>query len=154
MRILLLRHGEAMYGYGVRDEHRHLTRRGRAQATAVGRHLRAQGGFEGTEVWTSPLVRAVQTTELALRGWRCPAVVEAKPWLAFGRVGELLDGLLEAEAHSVMLVGHLPLHGEAARVLAGSQAVANPSPGTLIVLDGEPEPGGCQVIDRFDASDG
>ena len=136
---------------GVRDDHRHLTRRGREQATAVGRHLRTQDGVEAMQVWTSPLVRAVQTTELALRGSRSQALPEVKPWLAFGRVGELLDGLIEAEASAVLLVGHLPLHGEVARVLAGSQALPDPRPGTLVVFEGEPEPSGCRLIDRFEA---
>ena len=146
MRILLLRHGQA----GGRMDDPELTEAGRARALAVGHHLRTLCGLEGARVRTSPRVRAKQTAELALRGWGGEATPEICGWLADERVGDVLAHLEEQEGdRAVLLVGHLPLLGVVARVLAGDAGIRPPQPGTLLVLDGEPEPGGCRLAERF-----
>jgi phosphohistidine phosphatase len=66
MLVTLVRHGDANPQSGALDDAgRALSHRGREQARASGRAL-AEQGAKITHVWTSPLVRAVQTAELML----------------------------------------------------------------------------------------
>ncbi len=147
MRILLLRHGQAAAG-GIPDALRHLTARGRQQALAAGEWLAAEGLAPG-RVWCSPFVRTVQTAELAAQGWGVSEPVEARAWLAGGALGELLDAVAaEIDELPVLLVGHLPDLGHLARLLTGLPRLPDPSPGTLIALEGEPIPGRCSLTGR------
>ncbi len=63
MRVVLVRHGEASDPYASSDGSRHLTLRGREVTREVARQLRARGVVP-TAMYTSPLVRAVQTAEI------------------------------------------------------------------------------------------
>ena len=149
MRIGLLRHGQAAVG-DYPDALRHLTATGRRQAVQAGEALAAQGVPPG-RVWCSPLVRAVQTAELAARGWGVTDPLEARSWLADGSTGAVLDALAVLPAtRPVLLVGHLPQLGHLARHLTGLPRLQSPSPGTLVLLEGEPEIGECRVIARHD----
>ena len=66
MQVFLVRHAEAVdETLDRRDPHRHLTPQGRIQARALGDRLRWHDCVP-THVWTSPLVRAVQTAELVM----------------------------------------------------------------------------------------
>ena len=57
-----MRHGEAVDPYAATEPHRHLTVRGRQVSHDVGLALRARG-LVPTAIYSSPLVRAVQTAE-------------------------------------------------------------------------------------------
>jgi phosphohistidine phosphatase len=106
MQAFLIRHAEAVpETIALRDPHRHLTAHGRGQARALGEKLRAHGVIP-THVWTSPLVRAVQTAELV----RPDLLIEGVPDLApDGNVRDVIAAVqaLPADA-TVLLVGHEP----------------------------------------------
>lgn len=105
-----MRHAEAVdETLTLRDPYRHLTTHGRKQARALGDRLRWHDCVP-TRIWTSPLVRAVQTAELAATGLACSTQIEIVPDLApDGNARELLHAVraLPADA-AVMLVGHEP----------------------------------------------
>lgn len=152
MRIILLRHGKAVSSseVGGVDEHRYLTQHGRQQARLAGQWLSGRSELSPGRVWVSPLVRAVQTAELAVGVWGAPGVVESKRALGLQDNSAVMDSLMTlGGGTTVLLVGHLPQMGDLARILAGQPDIASPTPGTAIVLQGRPEPDGCIVAARF-----
>ncbi len=121
MKLYFLRHAEAEDG--PVDEERQLTGKGRRDARRLGRHLR---GLEVSldRVFSSPLVRAVQTAELVLKGYgRRRPKVEETPMLTNATSGAAfrrwLRGLTEGE--SILLVGHEPSLSAHVRALLGLQ---------------------------------
>ena len=110
MQVFLIRHAAAVdETLTLRDPHRHLTAHGRAQARALGDRLRWHD-CTPAYVWTSPLVRAVQTAELVVAGIGAQVAIEVVPDLApDGNARELIVTLnrLPGDAH-VLLVGHEP----------------------------------------------
>ncbi|HUS27829.1 MAG TPA: phosphohistidine phosphatase SixA [Kofleriaceae bacterium] len=110
MDVFLIRHAEAIdETLELRDPMRHLTAHGREQAVALGDRLRWHD-CTPTHIWTSPLVRAVQTAELVAAGLASKISVEVVPALAPD--GELRSVVamvkaLAADAN-VVLVGHEP----------------------------------------------
>lgn len=115
----MIRHAEAIdETLELRDPHRHLTTRGRAQASALGERLRWHD-CTATALWTSPLVRAVQTAELVLGALGAALPVHAEPRLAPGGDVRALLSVLRAAEHSVALVGHEPILSGIGGVLTG-----------------------------------
>ncbi len=110
MQVFLIRHASAVdETLTLRDPHRHLTAAGRTQARSLGDRLRWHD-CTPTFVWSSPLVRALQTAELVIAGIGETVVVESVPQLApDGDARELVAAIkaLPADAH-VLLVGHEP----------------------------------------------
>ncbi|HEU4734757.1 MAG TPA: phosphohistidine phosphatase SixA [Kofleriaceae bacterium] len=113
MQVFLLRHAEAAQEtLAVRDPHRHLTPTGRRQARGIGDRLRWHD-CTPTHIWSSPLVRAIQTAELVAAGLQSDVAVETVPALAPGEnprdVVTALAALASGDASAVvMLVGHEP----------------------------------------------
>ncbi|MEZ4364534.1 MAG: histidine phosphatase family protein [Kofleriaceae bacterium] len=112
MQIFLIRHAEAVEEtLALRDPHRHLSDAGRAQARALGDRLRWHDCVP-TEVWTSPLVRAVQTTELVLTGLGLGdgvSVISAPALAPGGDARVIGDRLRELDGSAaVLVVGHEP----------------------------------------------
>jgi phosphohistidine phosphatase len=108
--VFLIRHAEAIdETLELKDPMRHLTGHGREQAVALGDRLRWHD-CSPTQIWTSPLVRAVQTAELVAAGLASKVAVEIMPALApredAHRVITALKAL--AAASNVILVGHEP----------------------------------------------
>jgi probable phosphoglycerate mutase len=91
--IWLVRHAEPSHA-GVRYLDEGLSERGRAQARALGRALRAAAV---DAAWTSPLPRARETAALALESSGIEARVE--PCLAEGSYGDF-EGLAAEEARA------------------------------------------------------
>ena len=152
MRIILLRHGQAVSAseVGGADDHRYLTQHGRLQAAQAGQWLSGRSELSPGRIWASPLVRAVQTAELAVAAWGAPGVVESRRFLGLQDNTAAVDALTTlGEGTTILLVGHLPQMGDLARILAGKPDIPSPSPGTAIVLQGRAEPGGCSVAARF-----
>src|SRR4051812_44558643 len=82
VQVFLVRHAEAVAEtVEVRDPYRNLSAIGRTQARALGDRMRWHD-CSPTHIWTSPLVRAVQTAELVTIGMQCELVVESRPELA------------------------------------------------------------------------
>ncbi|HVU18461.1 MAG TPA: phosphohistidine phosphatase SixA [Candidatus Didemnitutus sp.] len=61
MKIFLVRHAHAVDGEP--DDLRPLSSKGRKQIRTMAPFLKAEAGFDPTEIWHSPLLRAVQTAE-------------------------------------------------------------------------------------------
>lgn len=120
MLLTLVRHGDAGAPTNeLGDSGRCLSAHGRSQAHATGLAL-AQREVSPTAVWTSPLVRAVQTAELIVASLEFGGPVEARadlypdsaPRSLFMALAELGDDA------DVLVVGHMPyMAGAASEVL-------------------------------------
>ena len=110
MQVFLIRHAHATDETLVLgDPLRPLTAQGRVQARKLGEKLRWYDcGI--THVWTSPLVRAVQTAELVVAGLDHDITVDIAPDLApEGAQKDLVARVRKLPADSsIMLVGHEP----------------------------------------------
>jgi phosphohistidine phosphatase len=121
VQVFLIRHAAAVdETLELRDPHRHLTELGRSQATSLGDRLRWHD-CDPTHIWTSPLVRAVQTAELVTAGLASKLPVEAVPALAPGESARTVLAALGALAASacVIVVGHEPGLSGLAALLVG-----------------------------------
>ena len=110
MDVFLIRHADAIdETLELRDPMRHLTAAGRTQATSLGDRLRWHDCVP-THIWTSPLVRAVQTAELVATGLASTIAVEVVPALAPGENARTVLAAVQAlpSDASVLLVGHEP----------------------------------------------
>jgi phosphohistidine phosphatase len=108
--VFLIRHAEAVdETVARRDPHRHLTAHGREQAAQLGDRLRWHD-CSPSHVWTSPLVRAVQTAEIVTRGIGEPLVIEVVPALAPSEPLRTVIAALEVLARDarVLVFGHEP----------------------------------------------
>lgn len=140
MRILVLRHGHSVDPYrALVDEQRWLTEIGRARVRRLAESLR-EDGFHPTAIFTSPLVRAVQTAEV-FASIANPSLerLEVVPSLAPER-GTTAEALSVLDAlgpnEDVVVVSHEPK----VRVLAAhlgrlaQMPAFSPASGTLIDL--------------------
>ena len=110
----------------MRDPHRHLTSDGRRQARGIGDRLRWHD-CAPTHIWSSPLVRAVQTAELVAAGLASEIPVETMPALApdenpRGVIAAL--AALPADA-TVILIGHEPGLSAVGALLVGQPEFAS-----------------------------
>jgi phosphohistidine phosphatase len=108
--VFLIRHAVAIdETRELRDPMRHLTAEGRRQAQSLGDRLRWHDCLP-TTVWTSPLVRAVQTAELVVMGLQAGVAVEVLPALAPGEPSSVALAAVRklADDAVVVLVGHEP----------------------------------------------
>jgi phosphohistidine phosphatase len=123
MLLTLVRHGDAPpSNSSLGDAGRSLSLRGREQARATGRALASQGP-RLTHVWTSPLVRAVQTTELMLAALAFEGIVEVRDDLFPDSSSSLLrQALAKLESNAdVLVVGHMPYMAALAGELLSTQ---------------------------------
>src|SRR6185503_13331725 len=96
MEILLIRHGEAIeVAPGLGDDGRWLTKKGRKVTRRIARWLAKREERSPVEIWTSPLVRAVQTAEIVAERCR-PKDVSVHAELSPGAVPTTAVGLLAA----------------------------------------------------------
>jgi phosphohistidine phosphatase len=109
MKILLMRHGEAVDQFaGVHsDADRWLTSKGRKTTRDVA--ARVVTLWTPTEVWTSPLVRAVQTAEILVDASGLEGRVSVVRAIATGELEELVRCIRTWHGDGVLaLVGHEP----------------------------------------------
>jgi phosphohistidine phosphatase len=122
MDILLIRHGQAVDDApGLGDAGRWLTPKGRKLSRKVSRWLAKSEKRTPCAIWTSPLVRAVQTAEILAAQVKYKAEIRACLELSPGHdPGDLLK-LLAAEKVDgpLALVGHEPLLSLIANALLG-----------------------------------
>jgi phosphohistidine phosphatase len=118
--LWLLRHGEAVPHESKPDFERELTARGERQSVAAGEAL-ARLGVELAGCYTSPLVRARQTAELACK----PLNVTPEDRDALGKefdVETVLELLAEhGEGEKILLVGHNPSFEQVVLDLTGAR---------------------------------
>jgi phosphohistidine phosphatase len=141
--LWLLRHGEAVPHESKADFDRELTARGERQSTAAGEGL-ARLGVELAACYTSPMVRARQTAELAC----APLNVTAEARDVLGKdfdAGAARDLLAEhGEDDRILIVGHNPAFEQVVLDLTGARidfkkggvaaARVGPGRGELLVL--------------------
>lgn len=133
-----MRHAEAVDETLVlRDPHRHLTTRGRTQARALGDRLRWHD-CAPTQIWASPLVRAVQTAELVAAGLGSDTPVEIVPALAPDGSARALHQAIAAIAAdaTVMLVGHEPQLSALGSLLVGGELAPLDKAQAVRIVDG------------------
>ena len=111
MDILIIRHGEAVdEAPGLGDAGRWLTGKGRKVTRKVGRWLAEKAERRAVEIWTSPLVRAVQTAEVVAAELGLVDGVAARAELSPAHdPRDVLRALESAKPEGpVALVGHEP----------------------------------------------
>src|SRR3954469_20144386 len=111
MEILLVRHGHAHEeAPGLGDTGRWLSDRGRKTTRQVGRWLARSKKRRAAAIWSSPLVRAMQTAEILAAKGRYKGEVKALAELSPGRdPGDLLKLLSGLDLDGpLVLVGHEP----------------------------------------------
>jgi phosphohistidine phosphatase len=118
--LWLLRHGEAVPHESKPDFERELTPRGERQSAAAGEAL-ARLGLEFTACYTSPLVRAAETADLA-----CKALnVTPEHRDAVGKgfdVGVVRELLAEHDdGEKILVVGHNPSFEQVVLDLTGAR---------------------------------
>ncbi|MCA9713946.1 MAG: histidine phosphatase family protein [Myxococcales bacterium] len=139
MKILLLRHGEAVPERAAgSDARRWLTKDGRDALRTVAAVAREQG-VSLTQIYTSPLVRAVQTAELLAHGLGYTGEIIVHNPLNNAPIARILAPL---EAHedgdTVALVGHNPAMNTLAGFLSGRRHFPGYPPGGLCLVEGDP----------------
>lgn len=136
MEVLFLRHAHAIDAFGIKDEHRWLSEHGRQEAVAFGTALRTRG-WQPTDTWVSPKVRAVQTAELVLQALAFDNTPHVQVWpdLAYGTTAKALGCLEQVTPDArVLLVGHEPLIRSMAAHYAQTQLGAfSTATGALVV---------------------
>ena len=114
MRLYLVRHGSSVNRaeFPGLDEDRPLTEKGRKDLTKLFQTMRRHED-PPEEIWTSPLVRAVQTAEALVNFWaRNVPVRVSRALLADVSPQTVLDEILRANPKTPLaLVGHEPQLG-------------------------------------------
>lgn len=111
MLILLMRHGLAVDEVpGLGDVARWLSAKGRKVTRQVARRIAKTGKYRPRTIWTSPLVRAVQTAEILAVKTRFKGEVVVIPELAPGHdPRDVIPLLTAADVEGpIALVGHEP----------------------------------------------
>jgi phosphohistidine phosphatase len=150
MFLTLVRHAAAIAPPSGGDADRTLSLAGRADIRTTGEAL-AWRRIEPSYVWTSPLVRAVQTAELLAQALQYEGPVEVQRALVpDGSAGELFAQLAALEANAdVLLVSHEPFTSDLSAVLLGL-AVSGFATAAAFRFDLErPEPGHGQLLWRW-----
>jgi phosphohistidine phosphatase len=122
MKLYLVRHATAS-DIARSDAERELTREGREEARIVGVALAKLGG-KPSRVWSSPLVRARQTAEIAAQAAKFRGKVELLDELANGTSTPALLKMLQSHSseEEVLLVGHMPSLSDHLAALIGSKS--------------------------------
>lgn len=140
--LLLMRHAKAEVGYGVTDYDRALTSKGRGQAERVG-HLLTERGLAPDHVICSAAKRTRQTLDGVLGAMDLSVRPEVDYTEAAYLAGadELLGlvNLVDADASTVLVVGHNPTIAQVAASFVGSEALVAYSPATVAAVDLEVE---------------
>ena len=118
--LWLLRHGEAVPHESKPDFERELTPRGERQSVAAGEAL-ARLGVEFAACYTSPLVRARETAELACKQLNVAPEERRDLGKEFDveTVRDLLAG--HDDGQRVLVVGHNPAFAQAVLDLTGAR---------------------------------
>ena len=145
-----MRHGEAVDPGAAPDPQRWLTERGRAASARVAEAM-AERGFAPTHLYTSPLVRAVQTAEIVAHATEHPGPVRVEAHLVPGgttaRAVAPLDALPDDAV--VWMVTHEPT----VRVLAGHLSGLGSFPGfrtSAVAVVSRDESGAGRLVGRLD----
>jgi phosphohistidine phosphatase len=129
MEIHLLRHGiaEERAAHGGPDDERALTAEGRRKVRSVAKAMRAMR-LSFDVIFSSPLVRALQTAEIVAESLRLKRRLQLTEHLGSGATTEKQIAWLKSlrpAPGSVLLVGHEPNFSElTSRLLTGHERLA------------------------------
>jgi phosphohistidine phosphatase len=143
MDILLIRHGQAVDDApGLGDAGRWLTSKGRKLSRKVSRWLAKSDKRTPCAIWTSPLVRAVQTAEILAAEVKYKAEIRACLELSPGHDPGHLLKLLAGEAVDgpLALVGHEPSLSMIANALLGDVGFTGLKKSGVLGLTWDPPP--------------
>ncbi|MBC8165254.1 MAG: phosphohistidine phosphatase SixA [Bryobacteraceae bacterium] len=148
MKLYLIRHGISEEAReGMNDEDRQLTNEGRQELISTLRSARATG-FDATLILTSPLVRAVQTAEIAARelGYR-HELVPSRALIPEGRISDVWEEIrTHRDEKELLLASHNPLCASLVGYLLGTpRLTVRFRKGAILRVDFEsfgPEPRG------------
>lgn len=133
--LVVARHGHAEpFESETTDSARALTRRGRADAVAIGARL-ARHPWQPDLIVASTALRAQETAQCLAQGLACAATlisVESRLYQADTAAWRDVIRSLSSSAHRALLVGHNPGVSQFAQWLAGSRFVPGFSPATLV----------------------
>jgi len=134
--VYLARHAEAEPGHSIPDSHRSLTGVGRRRARIVGQILLQRPEIIDT-VWTSPLVRAVQTSEIFSGALGIDKVAAHQTIVAPPDLNHIIDLIVDSSAQiqGLMVVGHQPTLGLLISLLLQCEYPRPLSPGTVVALN-------------------
>ena len=119
MRLLILRHGDAVLGGP--DQSRHLSDYGREQVhKQVLRHYQDINAVD--VVVSSPYIRAAQTAEIVVQATAVKSIEWLDDLVPHGSLRLIEAFLQQHQASNVMLVSHLPLVGLLIDYLTGETA--------------------------------
>jgi phosphohistidine phosphatase len=107
MLLYLLRHGDANQDPSFDDSERPLSELGERQAATVASFLRS-GKIRISTIYSSPLLRAVQTGEVVRTALNISKLEKTEYLVPGTRKGQLLAQLNSSGMESVLLVGHEP----------------------------------------------
>jgi phosphohistidine phosphatase len=145
MEILLIRHGHAVdEAPGLGDAGRWLSVKGRKVTHKVARWLAKSDKRRPAAIWTSPLVRAVQTAEILAAESDYKGELRACAQLGTGHdPGDLLQILgSETFAGPIALVGHEPSLSRIAAALLGDIGFTGFKKSAVMGLTWQPLPEG------------
>ena len=142
MILYVMRHAEAVEASEtLQDEWRYLTEKGRSAAKKMSSAI-IKVGPKPRLTLTSPLTRAVQTSEIiAEKACRKNVVVASRLLLPGAEIGELIAHIKACgDAKRVMLVGHEPQLGLLVATLLGREnAPISLKKGACAALDFDPD---------------
>lgn len=118
MNLYFLRHGEALDGAQYPDSDRPLSAHGLRQAAAVGRFFSTQG-IRFDHIFSSPLLRARQTTETLLRESGAIPITVTDLLVSSCDPHQILLDLRTLEGQDILLVGHEPHLSKTVSLLLG-----------------------------------
>jgi len=134
MKIYLIRHAHASPSAGQPDAHRFLSSDGRTTARGVGRRLHQEGvAFDA--VFTSPLVRAVQTAELICESLHYTGLIETMATLSPGCAPQPAAKQLVSSSSAVAAVGHEPTISDLGAFLVGRPGFPPFRPGQVCLIE-------------------
>ncbi len=120
MKLYLIRHAHAIDG--ADDVARELSKKGRGQAKALGKFLRARDLFAPAALWHSPLVRARETAELLAEHAKLEAkLVETTGLLPEDDPSDIAGRLTRTHLPALALVGHEPYMSALASLLVADE---------------------------------
>lgn len=142
MRVLLVRHGEAVdTRTAFSDYDRWLTEEGRRMVGSVGERL-ARMGLDYTRMLTSPLVRAVQTADILATthpDFGGPVSVHRALASEEGTTAEALAPIDQApDGELIVMVTHMPKIGMLAARLGGLSHPPSFTTASACLLEVEP----------------
>lgn len=151
MKLAIIRHGEA--GYATTDRSRELTDFGQQQAQQLAAWV-AQCAWNDEQplLWSSPYVRAQQTSQAIAQALALPIVTQEQVH-PDANPREILD-LLTLEQQDIIFVAHQPLVGYLASLLTRGSMQPQPwQTAECWLLEGDVMAAGCMsLITQFRTS--